>query len=94
MNTFTKLKDGTWGVRVEGATKAGATVVVQKKDGSTATEKIKAVLWSGQGVSLCSLQPKDGVKAPFKQRTHPYVCGECGEKVTPGTSCWETGMRH
>lgn len=21
-------------------------------------------------------------------------CGECGEFVTPGTTCWETGMTH
>lgn len=23
-----------------------------------------------------------------------YECPECGEYVTPGTVCWETGMRH
>lgn len=23
-----------------------------------------------------------------------YECEECGEYVTPGSSCWETGMRH
>lgn len=27
-------------------------------------------------------------------RSQRYICDECEEWVTPGTSCWETGMRH
>lgn len=55
--TYTKLKDGSWGVRATGGQHltAGATVTVAKRDGTTKTETIKAVLWSGDGVTLASI---------------------------------------
>ena len=24
----------------------------------------------------------------------PYECPECGDKVYPGSACWETGLQH
>jgi len=55
--TYTKLRDGSWGVRVEGpAPAAGLTVTVTKKSGETKAEKIGKVLWTGNGVSLCSIE--------------------------------------
>lgn len=27
-------------------------------------------------------------------RTRSYVCEECGDHVSPGSSCWETGLTH
>jgi len=32
--------------------------------------------------------------APRLRRDGTYLCDECGDYVRPGTSCWETGMRH
>lgn len=56
MNTYTKLKSGDWGVRVEGAkVTAGQVVSVRKKSGEVKSETIAKVVWSGNGVSLCAI---------------------------------------
>lgn len=55
--TYTKLRDGSWGVRVQGPVKAGETITVTKKGGETKRETVAAVLWTGDGVSLCSVTP-------------------------------------
>jgi hypothetical protein len=55
--SYTKLRDGSWGLRVVGASPhAGATVVVRTRAGATKTETVGRVLWSGQGVHLASIQ--------------------------------------
>lgn len=54
--TYTKLKDESWGIRVQGTVAAGDTVTVAKRDGSTKQEVVLAVLWTGEGVSLCSIR--------------------------------------
>lgn len=62
MITYGKLKDGTWGLRVEGTSvSAGASVVVRKKDGSTKTEVVASIVWqgttrSGQPGMLCTIE--------------------------------------
>jgi hypothetical protein len=51
--TYTKLRDGSWGVRIEGpAPAAGQTVVVTKKSGESKAEKIGKVLWTSPGSGL------------------------------------------
>lgn len=101
MAKFTKLNDGTWGVRVDGAAPAvGSTVTVTKRDGSTQAVVVAKVLWHGAA--------KDGVEASLVaivsdrparagatyERGVGLVCDECGERAVRGTRCWETGMRH
>lgn len=61
--TYTKLKDGSWGVRVSGKASRGAALDVTKKDGSRKSEKVRKVLWTGKDektgaiISLCSIAP-------------------------------------
>lgn len=88
--TYTKLKDGSWGLRITGAVNAGATIAVQKKDGTTKKEVIAKVLWAGEGVSLCAITRgsdsqglsirsgasyRAGVTAPGRR-----ACPECGSR--------------
>lgn len=74
--TYTKLKDGTWGVRVafsgKGSITAGDTVEVKKKSGEKKTETITKVLWSGNGVYLCAIKTSIAVAGSGK------TCAECG----------------
>ena len=97
--TYTKLRNGQWGIRVPGTVGAGQTITVTKRDGSTSTETVDRVLWSGDGVSLCSVSR--GHQSTSHRHGHSsrrsggrYECDECGDIVTPGTHCWETGMVH
>lgn len=55
--TYTKLKDGSWGIRVVSVTKVtpGAAVTVTTKAGKQKTEVIGKVLWTGNGVNLCTI---------------------------------------
>lgn len=72
MASYTKLQSGAWGVRITGATppKTGQRVTVTKKDGSTATETINRVVWSGNGVYLCAIAAKQA-----KPKSRCYSCG-------------------
>lgn len=102
MNTYTKLKSGEWGVRVEGKAAPGESVSVKTKAGKTKSETVLSVLWtgtdrqSGRPVSLCAIKqraPQSRAGATY-ERGVGMVCDECGERATPGTQCWETGARH
>jgi hypothetical protein len=103
-NTYTKLKDGNWGIRVAGEATAGGQVRVTKKDGSSKIETVDRVLWTGddrQGggqISLCSIRassaPRASVSCAPARRGGRRECEECGEFVTAGTRCWETGLLH
>lgn len=71
MNTYTKLNQGDWGLRVQGRAEAGQTVTVTTKAGKSKPEKIGKVLWTGADrqtgdtVSLCTIDKRndDGGRA-------------------------------
>jgi hypothetical protein len=88
MATWTKLKDGTWGIRAEGKVAVGTSVEVRKKSGESETRTVARVIWTDGKISLCS------VGASRSKRRGPYECPECGDRVQPGTRCWETGCLH
>lgn len=75
--TYTKLKNGDWGIRVTGAKpREGAVVTVTKKDGSTKVETVRRVLWSGDGIHLCA------VGSGSAQTTRPTARGTNGDVYT------------
>lgn len=87
MATYTKLQNGNWGVRADGKLSDGATVTVTKRDGSTKTETVEKVLWSGKDqktgktVSLCAITQR---AAGSNGASHkPGTCSECGERCNP-----------
>ena len=82
--SYTKLRSGDWGVRSDQALKVGDAVTVTTKSGKTKTEKILKVIWTDNKVWLAAIE----------KTNRPYECEECGDRVTPGTKCWETGMLH
>lgn len=86
MATYTKLKSGEWGIRVEGSAREGQTVTVRKKDGTTKQEKIVKVVWSGNGISLCAIHqsytPKAGRRGRLSDDDRCEVCD--GNKWTCG----------
>lgn len=96
--SYTKLRDGSWGLRGHGLAD-GVTVVVVKRDGTRKTETVGRVLWRGtDGLALATIAgassaPRQG-RRPFSTGARRYECPECGDYVTRGTTCWETGCRH
>jgi hypothetical protein len=53
--TFAKLRDGTWGVRVQGSPQSGDTVLVSRKDGTQSKQTIDQVVYTGSGFSLVTI---------------------------------------
>jgi hypothetical protein len=73
--SFARLKSGDWGVRVSGqSVQAGDTITVTKKDGSSDTVVVDKVLWTGDGLLLCSIRPTSG----GGRGRGRAVCAECG----------------
>jgi hypothetical protein len=58
MNTYSKLRDDSWGIRCTTEVKPGDVVLVEKRDGTKKNEVVKTIVWQGQGVWLCSVEPK------------------------------------
>lgn len=59
--TFTKLRDGSWGIKVEQITKpnVGDIISVSKKDGTTSNVAISKVLWSNSNAYLCAIESQE-----------------------------------
>ena len=78
----------------------GQTVTVTKRDGVAKTETVGKVLWrGGDGTCLATIASKASSHhhshSPNRRRPGGrYECEECGEFVTSGSRCWETGMVH
>ena len=90
--SYIKLKDESWGVRVQGTARPGQTITVNKKSGESKTETIKSVVWRGNGVTLCSIERSStgtGAAKPAQRG----VCSECGERCNPNyRKCRDCGM--
>lgn len=56
MITYTKLRNGNWGIKSDRAVVAGEVVTVTKKDQTTKTETIEAVVFAGNGAWICAVR--------------------------------------
>jgi hypothetical protein len=54
--TYTKLRDGSWGLRSTESIAAGARIAVAKKSGETKIETVGRVVWTGNGITLATIQ--------------------------------------
>ena len=58
--TPTKLRNGSWGARVQSTDVAeGDTVTVTTRAGKTWQATVERVLWTGDGVSVCATTSLD-----------------------------------
>lgn len=90
--TYTKLRTGDWGVRIEGsgAPRPGSRVTVTKRSGERKLETVDRVLYSQDGrLHICSIVPagrsigsgasyRAGVTAPGGR-----ACPKCGSRECP-----------
>lgn len=53
-----KLKNGSWGARVQGSVDVGAKLDVQTKSGKTWTATVERVVWSGSGVTIVATRSR------------------------------------
>lgn len=84
MATFTKLKNGDWGVRgAVGELRAGRHVTVTRKDKSTSDVLVTKVLWQGDDIAIAAIQstPKQS-NSNTKNGGPKKRCWECGGLFT------------
>lgn len=82
--SYTKLKDGSWGIRVPRQVEAGEQVTVTTKAGKQKTEVVTSVLWTGSDnagntISLCAIDQLTSDK-PAKMG----LCAVCSDQVPYG----------
>lgn len=80
--SYTKLKSGDWGIRIEkpagpDALRAGTTVTVMKRDGSSKTETVGCVLWADNDVAICAISKVATPRTTTTARKGNYGCREC-----------------
>lgn len=85
--TYAKLRDGSWGVRVAGEVMAGALVTVVKKSGETKQERIAKVLFSGDGVSICSIATGGNARPARLRRGCGCNADCCDSRCLCGSDC-------
>lgn len=57
--TPAKLRDGSWGARIQGTVSVGDTVTITAKSGKSWSARVTSVVWSGQGVTLAATASMD-----------------------------------
>lgn len=79
--TPAKLRDGSWGARVQGPAKVGDIVTITTKAGKSWPANVTQILWSGEGVTLCSTA---SLTAPRRSQVgHGRGCG-CDDDCCAG----------
>lgn len=72
--SYAKLRSGDLGIRVEGRATTGQSVTVTKRDGSRQSVTVDRVVWSGEGVSLCSFRRETaGRRQPVAEPVAPVA---------------------
>ncbi len=63
--SYSKLKNGDWGVRLEGSAQPGQIINVTTKSGQVKPEKLGRKIWEGDGVQLYAIDKDDTEEVPF-----------------------------
>jgi len=91
--SYTKLRDGSWGLRIQGSAQKGQSVIVTKKSGETKTEIVGKILWSMEnGITLVAIaQSGNSHSRSSDGRRRAGSCGcdceECSERCMCDRSC-------
>lgn len=62
--TYTKLRDGAWGIRATGPIVAGQQVQVTTRDGRVKTETVGTIVWQSNGATVATTARGDSQAAP------------------------------
>lgn len=94
--TYTKLRDGSWGIRSTETLTAGRGVTVVKKSGECKTETVGKILFAKEGISIATIattcterQYDAGYGRGRKVRSAccGYPCPVTGRRCTPDDPC-------
>ena len=80
--TPAKLRNGSWGARVQGRVSAGDSVQITTKAGKSWTATVSKVVWSGNGVSICATESSGsrGSRGGYSSMYCGYPCPVTGRR--------------
>mgnify|MGYP006899558405 FL=1 len=87
--TPAKLRNGSWGARVQGQVRNGDTVTITTRAGKSWTATVSQVVWTGEGVSIVATEsrPSRPQYRVVSQECCGYPCPVTGRKCTPTNPC-------
>jgi hypothetical protein len=83
MTTFSKLRNGSWGLRGKGLTE-GSSVTVTKRSGETQTVVVGKVIWRGADGTCLAAKGDAPVNAPVsydRRSSSNGRCRDCGGPI-------------
>lgn len=95
MATYRKTKNGDWVAYGPATEVKPGDVAVTKRNGTVDHVTVDSV---GKTFKVNGVDHVYGYFAPKpatrRRNADRGWCDECGERATPGTECWETGLIH
>ena len=72
-----KLRDGTWGARVQGTATEGQTVTIRTAAGKVWQARVTRVIWTGEGVTIVATASLDRAPAQSAPAVRASTGGRC-----------------
>ena len=91
MTSFSKLNDGSWGLRGQGsAPSIGSAIVVSKKDGSVKVESVAAIVWQDGKTWIGRIGASASAAKPAAAKRGTWTGCSCGSvsEFTKSSDCW------
>jgi hypothetical protein len=89
MATYTKLRDGSWGIKGQGV-QEGQTVLVTKRSGENVHERVGKILWQGSdGTVIATLA--SGASVSTARRTAKAMFASSRKACRTGGNCSSFG---
>jgi hypothetical protein len=85
MNTYTKLRDGTWGLKVTEPVSPGQVITVTTKSGESRKETVIRTIWTGPTHSVCTFAAHP--RKATKSRLSNGRCRECRGPIVDAPHC-------
>ncbi len=60
--TYAKLRDGSWGIRVQGTAGVGDEILVTRKNGNQRWVRVQEVVWAGKDITLARFEESSSVR--------------------------------
>lgn len=79
--TYTKLRNGSWGLRVAGDAEVDDIVLARRRNGVVTRKLVTRVVWAGNGVALCEMDDVPKTAAP---KENPPVENDNSDYISSG----------
>lgn len=89
--TPTKLRNGSWGARVEGKPSIGETITIRAKSGKSWQARVSAIVWTDGTASIVATASTDRESRPSSGKRYRGRNGGGSAANVPGYSSYCTG---